>query len=90
MNSLSLKAPQFYEFGSETPVCLINTSSKFSDVSTSDNDHLFTAKFLMADKNGPEFDTKYASTRHSLICEFRVLKVSSSIHKLYLKYSPDF
>ncbi|KAM3179598.1 hypothetical protein ACTXT7_000333 [Hymenolepis weldensis] len=75
VNSLSLKAPQFYEFGSEIPVCLIDTSSKFSDVSTSDNDRLFTARFLMADKNGPEFDTIYANTRHSLICEFRVLRV---------------
>nr|CDS30225.2 Vacuolar protein sorting associated protein 13A [Hymenolepis microstoma] len=76
---LSLEAPRFFEFGSDIPVCLIDTSTKSSDVSTSDDEHHFSAKFLMADKNGPEFDTKYANTRHSLVCKLRVLKVC--LHK---------
>ncbi|VDO04823.1 unnamed protein product [Rodentolepis nana] len=79
MKRMRLEAPQFFQIGSDAPVCLIDTLSKSSDLSTSDNDHHFSAKFLIADKHGPDFASKYDNIRHNLVCKFRVLKIH--LHK---------
>ncbi|KAL5966357.1 Vacuolar protein sorting-associated protein 13C [Taenia solium] len=75
VNHLSLKAPRFKEHGSINEVCLVDTLSRSDDQTTQGSEHLFTAHLLIADKGNPDFATKYANTRHSLICEFRVLKI---------------
>ncbi|CDS40179.1 Vacuolar protein sorting associated protein 13A [Echinococcus multilocularis] len=75
VNRLSLKAPRFKEYGSGNELCLIDTFSRSHDQTTPSSEHLFTAHLLIADKSGPDFATKYANTRHCLVCEFRVLKI---------------
>ncbi|KAL5112179.1 Vacuolar protein sorting-associated protein 13C [Taenia crassiceps] len=75
VSHLSLKAPRYKEHGSVNEVCLVDTSSRSGDQNAQGSEHLFTAHLLIADKGSPDFATKYANTRHSLVCEFRVLKV---------------
>ena len=80
VRSLSLKAPRFKEYGSGKEVCLIDTSTKPTEDALQKDERLFAAHLLIADKTSPEFDTKYASTRHNLTCEFRVLKVRPLVY----------
>lgn len=84
VNHLSLKAPRFKEHGGVTEVCLVDTLSRSDDQTTQGSERLFTAHLLIADKGSPDFATKYANTRHSLVCEFRVLKVSLPLFSINL------
>ncbi|VDD80245.1 unnamed protein product [Mesocestoides corti] len=84
VNRLRVISPRFQENQSSGAVCLVETLSTsatepISSTATQEGGHLFTSSLLIADKTCPDFATKYENVRHSLVCEFRVLKVR--LHK---------